>query len=90
VDDFYARLGEQIRATRREGGITQEEVAERLSLNRTTIVNIEKGRQRLAVHQLVNLAAVLGCEPASLLPSEVSERERFVETILARRSSGDG
>lgn len=87
MDDFYERLGGRIRAIRKAHGVTQEQVAERLQLNRTTIVNIERGRQRLAVHQLVELASVLGCEPAALLVKDTDE-EIFVERIRAERHRG--
>lgn len=40
-----------------------------MSLTRTSIVNIEKGRQHLAVHQLVRLSDFLGCSPGDLIPS---------------------
>jgi transcriptional regulator with XRE-family HTH domain len=38
-------------------------------MSRTSITNIEKGRQRLTVDGLVRLAAAVGVEPAQLLPS---------------------
>lgn len=73
-DRFYERLGERIRERRRTNGTTQEELANVLKLNRTTIVNIEKGRQRLAVHQLVRIADHLGCRAADLIPTDEEEQ----------------
>jgi transcriptional regulator with XRE-family HTH domain len=92
MEDFYVRLGEHIRAARTASGVTQQAMADRLGLNRTTMVNIEKGRQRLSVHQLVDLADALGCEPCDLLPgkpleSESAEpRDEFVARVLAKTS----
>ena len=40
-----------------------------MGLTRTSIVNIEKGRQHLAVHQLARMSDYLGCAPGDLIPS---------------------
>jgi transcriptional regulator with XRE-family HTH domain len=68
VEAFYRRFGAVLRQRRLAARLTQEDLASRLGLNRTTVVNIEKGRQRIALHQLLVLADVLGCEPLALLP----------------------
>lgn len=90
MDDFYERLGKRIRSLRTENGATQEDMAGRLGVNRTTFVNIEKGRQRLAVHQLVDLANALGCDPGDLLVENVGltgePRDEFVARVRARAS----
>jgi transcriptional regulator with XRE-family HTH domain len=44
-------------------------MADALGLTRTSAVNIEKGRQHLAVHQLVRVADFLGCNPGDLIPT---------------------
>jgi Zn-dependent peptidase ImmA (M78 family)/DNA-binding XRE family transcriptional regulator len=53
-------LGARIRTARESGGMTQQEVAERLGLSRTTVVAIEKGERRLKPGELVAIAALLG------------------------------
>jgi transcriptional regulator with XRE-family HTH domain len=69
IDPFYRRLGISIRDRRRQQRITQEAIAAHMGLTRTSIVNIEKGRQHLAVHQLVRMSDLLGCAPGDLIPS---------------------
>jgi transcriptional regulator with XRE-family HTH domain len=66
---FYERLGTLIRIRRKKRDLTQEKLAGDLGLTRTTMVNIEKGRQRLSVHQVVVLADILGCTTQELIPS---------------------
>lgn len=66
---FYRRLGEQVRDQRKRRQLTQVGLAELWRLDRTTVVNIEKGRQRLSVYQLVALADHLGCMVTDLLPA---------------------
>jgi len=87
TDRFYVRLGERLRNRRRGKGVTQEDLANLLQLNRTTIVNIEKGRQRLAVHQLVRIADHLGCGVGDLLPPP--DEELLLSDKQRRRVSDD-
>lgn len=64
TDPLYERLGEALRAARAARGLTQEETADRAGLKRTTLTNIERGQQSVAVHQLLHLCASIGVDPA--------------------------
>ena len=64
---IYEWVGRRVRELR-IGKFTQEELADVLQLSRTSITNLENGRQRLPLHHLVRLAEALGCEVADLLP----------------------
>lgn len=66
--DLYSKLGELVRAHRERLGRTQLAVAEATGLSRASIANIEKGRQRILLHQLYALAAALELKPTTLLP----------------------
>jgi transcriptional regulator with XRE-family HTH domain len=50
-------------------GMTQEKLAQIVGLSRTSITNIEKGRQHIALHQLYAIAEALRVRPDALLPS---------------------
>lgn len=69
--DFYVAVGRRI-ATLREGKMTQEALARELRLTRTSVVNIEKGRQQILLHTLVSIASVLKVLPSDLLPVETN------------------
>jgi len=56
---FYRRLGEIIKRARVEFGVSQEIVAEALGLSRVSIVNIEKGRQKIQIHTLIEIVNYL-------------------------------
>jgi transcriptional regulator with XRE-family HTH domain len=62
-------FGEHLRRLRGRLGISQEKLAERASLSRTSVVNIEAGRQGVALATLYRLAEALGTGPGELLPS---------------------
>lgn len=67
-DQFNEELGKRIRAAR-EGKLTQAALGAKVGLSRTAITNIECGRQRLLVDQLVQIATAIGVPPTNLLPS---------------------
>jgi transcriptional regulator with XRE-family HTH domain len=69
MEGFYREFGELLRARRKSAGLTQSAVAERVGLKRTSITNMEKGRQHVQLHQLFRLASALGAQPEELLPS---------------------
>jgi transcriptional regulator with XRE-family HTH domain len=66
---LYRHIGAAIRRQREARGMTQAQLAEAVELLRTSIVNLEAGRQRAPLHTLYPICAALGIEIADLLPS---------------------
>lgn len=67
-DAFYSELGRRIRTARLKENLTQQQLAELLSLNRTSITNIEKGKQKILAHMLIEIAEKLKVTADDLLP----------------------
>lgn len=65
---FYRQVGYKLTHARLRKKITQAELGRRVGLGRTSIVNIEFGRQRFLVHTLASLAKALGVSTEHLLP----------------------
>jgi transcriptional regulator with XRE-family HTH domain len=65
---FYVGVGKKVKQARENHSYTQEELAARVSLSRTSITNIEQGRQQFMVHTLMEIASALAVNPTSLLP----------------------
>ena len=65
--DFYAAVGQQI-AKNRVGRLTQEVLGKKAGLTRTSIINIEKGRQQILLHTLVDIARALQVPISTLIP----------------------
>ena len=92
VDGFYEQLGDRIYRARRSAGLSQEELGRRVGLNRSSISNVEKGRQRILAHVLMDFCAALSITPARLLgdaPAEPDllsglpeETRSFVQDVL--------
>lgn len=68
TEQFYREVGSSIRQVRRSKGMTQESLAESVGLKRTSLINIEKGRQRILLHTFVELTSKLQVPPSHLLP----------------------
>lgn len=68
-EELYRTLGENIAARRRALGKTQAEIATALGLSRASLANIERGRQKVLLHQVYRLATALDLgDVAKLLP----------------------
>ena len=73
--DFYINVGINIRRAREHYGLTQEELANAVSLTRTSITNIEAGRQKILLHVLDKIATALKVDPCSLLPKQLLDTQ---------------
>ncbi|MGN6820458.1 MAG: helix-turn-helix domain-containing protein [Sphingomonas sp.] len=71
-DPLYTFFGSRVRALRERRQVTQEELGRRVDLSRTSITNIEKGRQRVLLHQILDLANALEAKPSELFPPAAS------------------
>lgn len=64
--------------------MSQKMVADRVDLGRTSITNIEAGRQHFPLHLLWDLASAVGVQPEELLPRREPEAARTVDNRLRR------
>lgn len=69
IEAFYIQVGEKVRFQRKRAGMDQETLARHLNLSRTTVINIEKGRQRLSLEHAWLTAKILAISIEELLPS---------------------
>lgn len=84
---FYRAFGLMLSELRRKKRISQEMLAEELGLSRTSITNIEKGRQPLQLYSLYVIARLLGTDVKELLPSAaVFERPERAKGLNVSRS----
>lgn len=71
VVDLYFEIGKAIhrRRTAVSPSVSQQRLADAVGLSRASIVNIERGRHRIQIHVLYDIALALGVEVYALLPS---------------------
>lgn len=81
---IYTSIGSAIAERRSRQRLTQEELANCIQMSRTSVTNLEKGRQRIPVHTLVAIAQALGTPLSELLPKtdffEVEPLQNAVDT----------
>lgn len=67
IEAVYAALGARVRMIREILDLSQEQLAERVGLDRTSITNFESGKQRILAHDIEKFAKALGTTPKGLL-----------------------
>jgi transcriptional regulator with XRE-family HTH domain len=70
-DVFYQKIGENIRAKRKERGLSQEGLAKAIGLKRPSMSNIEKGRQNILLHTFCDIVETLDSNVNALLPERL-------------------
>lgn len=65
-EPVYVSFGEIIKAHRVKRGWTQTDLAEKVGLSRTSVTNIEIGRQRVLLSDLFDFARALDVTPRSI------------------------
>lgn len=75
VRALYKQIGTSIAALRRRRDRSQESLAAEVRLTRTSVTNIECGRQHVQIHTLYAIAEAFGVPPSDLLPAPSSLKE---------------
>ena len=73
---LYQEIGHRVARARKKANLSQQDLATRIGLKRTSVTNIETGRQKVMVHTLLELAEHLGVTIEELLPREPSKDKR--------------
>jgi transcriptional regulator with XRE-family HTH domain len=102
---LFKEFGILLAGERRRKRLTQAQFAARVGLSRTSVTNIERGRQAVQLHQLYVFALALQIDVSRLLPKEASsmteattssstdKRSQYIADamkIAARRSTPGG
>ncbi len=67
-----------IRTERKALGFEQKDLAQEVDLARTSIVNIEAGRQAVSIHVLFKIARALSVDISELLPEKKGDGSGIV------------
>jgi len=88
-EEFYRKLGESIRKQRKKRGLSQDALARLVGLTRTSLTNIESGRQHPPVHTFCEIAKQLEVEFSELLPRPLTTLASVdVETLAGAKVRG--
>ena len=72
--DYFKTLGENISEIRRESGITQEQLADKIGTGQSTLANYEAGTRRVSLATLAQIAKALNQPMEVFLPGEAQKR----------------
>ena len=86
VDEFYRKVGARVKIARK-GKMTQHELGSAVGLSRTSVTNLEKGRQRIPLHILVHIAKLLEVSVDSLIAEQA--KAESVESLIGSLPSSD-
>jgi transcriptional regulator with XRE-family HTH domain len=77
--NIYKIIGENIRKYRINLSLSQEELANKIELTRSSIVQIESGKQALTIHSLYKIAEALKLSIYKILPDfdKISEFDSY-------------
>jgi len=80
--NLYEIVGRRIRDTRKNAKLTQDNLAACVHLTRTSVTNIEKGRQKILLHTLFDLAAAMKVPVAQLIPDSREEQPQIEQKLV--------
>ena len=70
IEDCYKQLGLIIQRKRIHMGMTQEKFAKAHKINRVTLCNLELGKARIMLHDVVRIAKVLNLNLNGLIKNK--------------------
>lgn len=74
MEELAVAIGKCIREKRRANGLSQDRFALVAGIDRSYMGRIERGEVSITIEKLYRIAAVLQCEPVTLLPKMSSIR----------------
>lgn len=79
--ELYRIVGGKVKLARKASKLTQEDLASRVSMTRTSVTNIEKGRQKILLHTLFDLAAAMKVPVANLIPEPSGDQQHIEQQL---------
>jgi len=86
MDEFSRAFGRKLRDARKEAGLSQGDLADRVELSRTSITNIEKGAQQPSLKLALKLADEVGVPLSDLTDDDegVAPSKRTIKRNVER------
>jgi len=78
----YPAIARSVKAARRQAGLTQAELAERVDISTNAVAKLETGLMTPSLQTLVNIANVLHLDFNALLSSEDTEHAKSSQDIF--------
>lgn len=85
--ELYRMVGQQLRERRKKLKLSQNTIADDVSVQRTSITNIESGRQKPPLHLLYSICLALKIELADVLPKTSDVELRHVVDVEVNKET---
>ncbi|OME83099.1 hypothetical protein BK120_14965 [Paenibacillus sp. FSL A5-0031] len=80
--ELISQIGKQIRILRKNRGLTQEQLGERVQLPQSYIGGVERGEKNISIETLERLIHALRVSPAELFGTELpTEKEKLLDSL---------
>ena len=79
-------IGKKIQILRKQVGITQSQLAEKLGLKQQAITDYETGRNDVPTKRLMEIAVILGVKPAELLDLDIDSELNKKSNLISPSS----
>ena len=83
----YCLIGAKIKEKRKEAGITQEVLAERLSVSVGYVSQVERGVTKISLDLLAQISGILQCDLAYFVTGAATRENGYLQAELAARYS---
>lgn len=83
IDSFYKLLGERIKTERIKKKISQKSIGDHLGLTRASIINLETGRHRPSIYQIIMIANYFNMDYTALIPFNIAKPQKKKKEISA-------
>ena len=87
-EEFYQAVGSLIRDRRIKIPLTQAALGALVGLTRTSITNLERGRQKVPLHRFYLIAKALRITPVQLLP-KILPRDEHIDSATEALESAE-
>ena len=85
---LYSLVGNLIRSSRLQEGISQDKLARAINLTRSSVTNIEKGRQKILLDTLWQIAGILKKPIMNFIPPPEEVNMSLVEQLPDNTPTG--
>lgn len=82
INALYRELGLRIAKIRKSQQLNQEDFGKQFNLSRTSVVNIEKGRQRPSIHLLYDIKRSFNIKIEDLIPDTFLSSEQDTQAKI--------
>jgi transcriptional regulator with XRE-family HTH domain len=82
---LYSQIGEKVRSLRTIMSLNQEDLSKKVGMTRSSIAQIEAGKQAVSVYTLYKLGEALNKPITDILPTSLNQFDVYSENRLEKK-----